>query len=110
METVLAGHLLTLGRDKIDLLLINSNCKWDINNIEQLKISGIIDSVGISNPDSIERIIEIRKEVGEDKIKYISLDLCPLNFRYDIVNWCFENNITIVCILLIFADFSFLFK
>lgn len=96
METVLAGHLLTLGRDKIDLLLINSNCKWDINNIEQLKISGIIDSVGISNPDSIERIIEIRKEIGEDKIKYISLDLCPLNFRYDIVNWCFENNITIL--------------
>ena len=95
METAIAGHLLTIGREKIDLLLINSNCSWDITNINHLKSSGMVDSIGISNPDSIERIIELQKEM-RGEIKYISLDLCPLNFKYDIVNWCIENNITML--------------
>lgn len=96
MESALTGHLLTIGRNKIDLLLINSNCKWNPDNINQLKTSGIIDSIGISNPDSIDRIIELRNELGNENIKYISLDICPLNFNYDIINWCSENNITIL--------------
>ena len=93
LETALTGHLLTIGRNKIDLLLISSNCNWDFDNIKQLKTSGIIDSVGISNPDSIDRIIELREKLD---IRYISLELCPLNFKYDIISWCSENNITIL--------------
>lgn len=95
IETIIPRHLSELGRDKIDLLLIDSNCKIEdnIDPINNLLISGLIGEVGISNP-SIKRLEELKNSISQ--ISSVSLDLCPLNFPYNVISYCKENDIKII--------------
>lgn len=100
LERTLLGHLLELGRKKIDLLLIDSevilkNLGTVKETINQLKEYKVIDEFGVKNPKTAEDLKAIEEAIGE-KIKFVSLDLCPLNFNYDIVNYCKENTIELL--------------
>lgn len=95
-KTAITNHLYELGRDKIDLLLINTSCDFEkySEEIKGLLESELVDQIGLKNPNSPEEIKRIMKTVP--KIKYISLELCPLNFNYDVVKFCEDNEIDIL--------------
>ena len=95
IENVIVNHLHELGRDNIDILLIDSKCKIEdnIDTINNLIISGLVSEVGISNPESIKRLDELKNIISP--LSYISLDICPLNFEWSVIKYCNENNIKI---------------
>ena len=95
-KTAITNHLYELGRDKIDLLLINTSCDFEkySEEIKGLLESELVDQIGLKNPNSPEEIKRIMKTIP--KIKYISLELCPLNFNYDVVKFCEDNDIDIL--------------
>lgn len=96
MDKAIINHLYELGRDKIDLLLINSTCDFEkySEQIKDLLDSGLVDQIGLKNPNNPEEIKRIMKIMP--KLKYISLELCPLNFNYEVVNFCKDNDIDIL--------------
>ncbi len=98
----ISNHLFELGRDKIDLLLINSSCDFEkySNQVQELLDGGLVDQIGLKNPNSPEEIERIMKTIP--KIKYVSLELCPLNFNYEVVKYCEDNDID----LLVFNPFG----
>lgn len=101
-ERALMGHLIELEKSDgiIDLLLVtkdaifrnNSSAKDTVNG---LKTSGIIKEFGISNPSTVEDIKYVEELLGF-KIKYISLNICPLNFNYEVISWCKDNDVDIL--------------
>lgn len=96
LDEALFGHLKTIGRNAVDLLLISPKIDWTIGKdmIKELKDVKRIKNFGVSNPESIEEIKSIEEKTGE-KIKYISLNISPLEFNYDIIKWSEENEISI---------------
>lgn len=96
LETVIPRHLNELGRTKLDLLLLDSGCKIEdnVDTLNNLIIAGLVDEVGISNPETPERIEELRDQISQ--LNYVSLNICPLNFPWSIIKYCQENNIKIL--------------
>lgn len=94
VNELLFRHIKTLERDKVDLLLIDSNCNWDNLNIIELKNSGV-EKIGIKNPISIEQIEQAKTKL-ENNLEFIGLDLSPFYFNYDIINYCNNNNIQVL--------------
>jgi len=96
LEETLASHIYFIGGKPIDILLIDSKC--DINtykdNIKAVIEKGIVKSVGLSNPDKIDTISKFIK-MFKNEFAGISLNLCPLNFNFDIIQWCNKNNVYI---------------
>ena len=97
---LILGHLSSLGRDKIDLLLVNEKALLDnIDNIKNiinsLIESGVVDNIGIKNPTSIDNIKSIQSKLG-NPIKYVSLDICPLHFNYETIDYCINEKISIL--------------
>lgn len=89
-DYIIESHLKTIGRDKIDLLLLDHNsCKGDISVLAGLPI----DNIGVKDLETLEEIEEIKKNID---FKYISLDICPLNFNWPIIKWCQDNKIDII--------------
>jgi hypothetical protein len=95
-DKAIINHLYELGRDRIDLLLINSTCDFEkySEQIKDLLDSSLVDQIGLKNPNNPEEIKRIMKIMP--KLKYISLELCPLNFNYEIVKFCEDNDIDIL--------------
>lgn len=102
-DSVIPDFLYEINRDKINLLLFNSNIEnWEkyknevLENIAFLKEDcGLIEEIGLKNPKSVDEIKKINEILGFE-VKYIALDICPFNFNYDIINWCYENKIHII--------------
>lgn len=99
-ERALLGHIIELERKKIDLLLVSGDALENKINefdeiIKSLKTSKLIEEFGISCPSSVEQIEKISKAYSGN-IKFISLNICPLNFNYDIIEYCRSNNIDIL--------------
>ena len=100
MNKVILSHINALGRDWLDILEIPADCNWTEDTVEQLKElldAGIIYEISIKNPKNVERLIEIMDllKTIDLVINYVSIDICPLNFNLNIINWCNENNIKI---------------
>lgn len=95
-DKAIINHLYELGRDKIDLLLINSTCDFEkySEQIKDLLDSSLVDQIGLKNPNNPEEIKRIMKIMP--KLKYVSLELCPLNFNYEVVKFCEDNDIDIL--------------
>lgn len=99
-ERAILGHLMEIDRKKINLLLVSgkalSGRKDQVKDIiAGLRNSGLIEEFGISNPEGVDQIQEIQDIIGE-RVKFISMELCPLHFNYEIVKYSKENE---VCIL-----------
>lgn len=99
VEEVLGGHLLEIGLDLIDLLLIDSpTFDWSKAGdfIKELSESGVANSLGIRNPKSIEDLEKMKESLDMQDTLYVALDICPLNFNYEIVEWCKSNGVTLI--------------
>lgn len=96
MEPLLRSHLDTIGRDHADLILIPSKVTIESGTEAVRDVIGASKcGVGIKNPESPEELERIKDEMGVD-FKYVSLDLCPLNFNYSIIKWCQEKEVSII--------------
>ena len=95
IDLLLNSHLKTLGRGSIDLLLIDASCDWEkYFDASKLKSAGVKE-IGIKNPESAEQIEKIN-QVVQKKIEFVSLDLSPLCFNYDLVTWCENNSVQLL--------------
>ena len=89
-------HLDQIGREMVDLLLVDAKCDF-LKYVEELSFlvdHKYVDVIGIYNPESVERIEEIKSVLPN--LKYIGLDICPLNFNYEIISWAKDNNVDYV--------------
>lgn len=103
MGQVLLSHLSALDLDWVDILEVPADCDWSEDTVDQLKNlvdSGLVYEISIKNPKTVDRIEEIKQLLSEKSlyISYVSLDICPLNFNLDIVEWCKkeENDIDLI--------------
>lgn len=101
LEYSITTHLSAIGRSWIDILELPTTVNWDANlitGLKSLEMSGLVYGVSIKNPESVEDIEKIQKVLNEGgvELEYVSLDLCPINFNYDIVSWCENNKVAII--------------
>ena len=90
ISTGLLSHLVSIGREWVDILEIPASCNWNEDTVQQIKSlldSGMIYDISIKNPETPERLNEILSllDTSDIKVNYVSLDICPLNFNYDLV-------------------------
>lgn len=101
LDNAIYTHLKAIGADWIEILEIPASLTWNKDLAEKLKtleIAGLFYDVSVKNPESVERLEEIKKTLAESgvELEYISLDLCPIEFNYDLVTWCNDNHISII--------------
>lgn len=91
-----ANHVNELGRDTIDLLLVDAGCDFVkyADKLSYLVESRYVDVLGVYNPESVDRLKEIMSVVSN--LKYVGLEICPLNFNYDLVKFIQEQGLEIV--------------
>lgn len=96
INRILFNHLYTIKRTKIDLLLIDSSCDWD--NLDRSKLDDYdeisIEEIGIKNPKTISDLEKAKEKLG--KLEYVAMNISPLEFNFDIINWCDQNGIKIL--------------
>lgn len=97
IQNAVMSYLKRNGIRNLNCILVDSKCNFE-KDVDQLK--GLIDlgivaesSVGISQPESVERLEEISKILRFD---YISLNICPLSFNAEVVKWAQEHDKKIV--------------
>ena len=90
------NHLNSLLRENIDLLLVDANCDFEkyAKNLTYLLDYRFVDVIGVYNPESVDQLKKIMSVVSD--IKYVGLELCPLNFNYELVKFLIEQNIDII--------------
>jgi hypothetical protein len=92
----LKEHLDMMGRAKTQLLLLNAEKvigakkEW----IDDLNL-GPIDNLGIQCPKDVEELKEASEVLG-GMVKYVALPVSPLDFQYDVLTYCKENEITVI--------------
>lgn len=101
MSVGILNHLISIDREWIDILEIPASLNWDENTGNQVKTlldSGMVYEISIKNPETVDRISEIMHILDQCgvTVEYVSLDICPLNFDYEIVNFCKERDIEII--------------
>lgn len=94
-EMAIAGHLIELGRYSLSTLLIDARCNLDKASelVSSLKDAGTIEYVGISNPKTIDNLVDANARLNFD---YVSLDICPLNFNFEVIQWSIEHGKKII--------------
>lgn len=95
-DEAINSHLELLNRDVVDLLLVDSKCDFSkyADTLSSCVSSGSVDTIGVYGPETVERLEEIKKVLPN--LKYIGLELCPLNFNYEVVSWALENEVEII--------------
>ena len=92
IDTLISSHLKTLGREKVDLLLIDAKCDWE-NYFDFVRLNNRgVEEVGVKNPESIEQLEKIGQITGK-QVKYVAMDLSPLYFNYELITWCEKNSV-----------------
>ena len=85
-DEAIISHLELLDRSIVDLLLVDAKCDFlkyaDV--LSSCVSLGSVDTIGIYGPESVDRIKEIQEVLPN--LKYIGLELCPLNFNYEVVS------------------------
>ena len=95
-DEAIMSHLELLDRSIIDLLLVDAKCDFKkyTDVLNSCISSGSVDTIGVYGPESVERLKEIQEVLPN--LKYIGLEICPLNFNYEVVSWAQENGIEII--------------
>lgn len=101
LDIGLAAHMKGLGRTKaIDLLVIPGS-GHDYQKYGELlwglMTDGVVNNIGIEKPESLDKLKESIEKLDSIGIKvgYITLDICPYHFDYQMIKWCHENGIKI---------------
>lgn len=87
-------HLKTIKRYRVDCLLIDSKVDWGYYDKSGLKDFNRIDEIGIKNPETVEELEKAKSVLGS--LKYVAINISPLNFNFDVVTWCNNNGVTIL--------------
>lgn len=94
-KSSIVSHLNTLGKETIDLLLVESTCDFEKYKdvVNTLLSEKLVSEIGIKNPTSVEQLENLKKNVLDFRI--VSFNLSPLEFNKEIVDWCEKNNVMI---------------
>ena len=89
-------HLDQIGRRMIDLLLVDASCDFVkyADDLSALVDFNYVDVIGVYGPKTPERLEEIKTVLPN--LKYIGLELSPLNFNYEVVKWARDNEVDII--------------
>ena len=98
-DDILVSYLKHLGRTKYDLLFLNANLdyKYFDTSIKDIYSRNEIEHLGLSRPkdiDTLKKNIEYLEAIGH-KVESVLLDISPINFQKDIIDYCIEAGITI---------------
>ena len=91
LGAAISGHLLTLGRSGIDLLILGPDTV--ISDKGREEITSVLDnrqvlSIGISGEGGLENTKRIYEELKKIIIpKYLKLELCPFGFDHETITW-----------------------
>ena len=93
-------HLKNLERQVADLVLVSSKADWENHHtaLQVIKTSGIARHFGVYDPETVEELEKIVEIAAKDEIKieYVSLPVCPLDFYFEILEYCKSNKIDII--------------
>lgn len=96
-KDAVANYVSHNGLFRLSCLLVDSKCDFEkySDQIKELIDNKVIEEsgVGISLPESVERLEEIEKVINFD---YISLNICPLSFNAEVIKWAREHNKKII--------------
>lgn len=90
------AHLYELGKSHIDVLMFDSECKFSEYEdvIKEIKETDLVSFFGIKNPEklTIDQLKELKDKYG---ISCLGINLCPLYFNKDILDWANMENLDI---------------
>ena len=93
-EEYIKYHLEFLKSDYIDVAFFDVNADWSWLKGKQESLKDIIKGYGIYMPKSVEEIENIINTFGS-KVSSIAVSCSPLDYNYEIMTWCKENNVEI---------------
>ena len=82
LNEILLYHLDEIGRSNIDILLLSASSDWDSFTPKK----DLYNEVGVYMPSDVSQLENIK-----DKIGYVGLDISPLNYNYEVLQWCEKN-------------------
>lgn len=93
----LQSHLIEINRPRIDILMFDAECKFEefeesILNIQETEIA---EYYGIKNPEKLP-LDKLKEYVGRFKISCLGINLCPLYFNKEILDWAEEAGLQII--------------
>lgn len=96
LDVAILGYLSEIQRDYIDLLLVDAKCDFQgyVENLGVLIESKTVRHLGIINPVSGVQLEKIKLTIPD--LVYIGLDLCPMNYNKEVLDWCARNNAQII--------------
>ena len=105
VDDVLVSYLKHLGRTKYDVLFMNANLDYELfdTSIRDIYNTGTVSHFGLSRPENLDILkknLEYLEAIGYP-IESVLLDISPVNFQKDIIDYCNEKG------LIIFSTNSF---
>ena len=96
LDVSIVGYLSEVQRDYIDLLLVDAKCDIQkyIHYLGVLVESKTVRHIGIINPVSVSQLEKIKITIPD--LVYVGLDLCPLNYNKEVLDWCSKNNVQVL--------------
>ena len=95
LKIALEGLLKEIEKPVINILLISTDCKMeedDLENLRDVLESGLVESIGLSYPSTLENLIEKITKLKKLIVpSCIALNLSPIYFQYDIIEWLSKN-------------------
>ena len=93
LDYIIEAHIKSLGAKYISVLLLDASCDLSKaeTTIKDLKERGLVENVGIYGPQTKEYL-------GGVKIPfdYVGLPVSPLDYNYDVIEWCRANDKTVI--------------
>ena len=102
LDLSLKGHLKAVGRTNAKLLLISDTADWSLlDSLEKIKTQGTAENFGIqvvSQDFTPEKLGDLIKKFEEKDLglEFVAMNACPLDFNYEVIKYCRENNITVI--------------
>lgn len=93
-EEYIKYHLEFLKSDYIDVAFFDVSADWSWLKDKQESLKDIIKGYGIYMPKSVEEIENIINTFGS-KVSSIAISCSPLDYNYEIMTWCRENNVEV---------------
>lgn len=98
VETALKDHIKNLGKEKINVLLFgpNTNIEKYVSELDGIK--DVADRFGLIDPESVDQAkekIESLNKLGLE-VEFVAMPISPLDFNYDLIKFCEENELKIV--------------
>lgn len=88
---MLTNHMYQLGINNIEVLFIDSKTDWKDEKLQEYL--SVNCKIGIKNPETVEELENANSVIN---FSHILIDICPLNFNYDVITWAKKHDKIIV--------------